>query len=66
MIRHRKIHYEVKPFECELCGYKSSTEQNLEHHVRTRTGEKPFNCDVCNKSFLTKFNMVRHMKTHTS
>ena len=66
MIRHRKINYEVKPFECELCGYKSCTEQNLECHVRTRTGEKPCNCDVCNKSFLTKFNMVRHMKTHTS
>ena len=20
MVRHRKIHYEIKPFECELCG----------------------------------------------
>ena len=56
MERHRKIHNDYKLFECELCCYKSSTEQNLQRHVKTHTGEKPFCFDVCNKRFLTKFN----------
>ena len=32
LIRHMKVHYELKPFKCENCGKEFKRKQNLTEH----------------------------------
>ena len=44
--RHKKVHTEEKPHECEHCGKCFSKAGNLRCHERVHTGEKPYKCTV--------------------
>ena len=36
-----------KPYECDLCGWTSSTKVMLDYHKFIHTGEKSYQCDQC-------------------
>ncbi|XP_018398123.1 PREDICTED: zinc finger protein 813, partial [Cyphomyrmex costatus] len=76
---HERIHKSEKPYQCELCEFKSVKKENLTRHVRSvhRNGERfksnknlytggvSHKCGTCNKEFKKKWELNRHVRTHT-
>ena len=40
-------HIEENNFECEECDYKSTSEQELERHMKTHNEDNNFECEEC-------------------
>ena len=49
---------------CDVCGHALASNQALQRHMLTHTGEKPFKCQDCGKTFSRKDNMRQHMVIH--
>ena len=68
LIKHRSVHFEGSPFECEKCGNSYKLQSNLNHHIK-RVHEKVirFKCDWegCDKGFYAEFNLKLHLRVHT-
>ena len=50
----RKIHAEVRTFECERCGKLFKRTINLKYHKLFHGAEKHFPCMHCGKNIFTK------------
>ncbi|XP_041467247.1 uncharacterized protein LOC121417579 [Lytechinus variegatus] len=61
--RHIKIHAEVKPYKCDLCGKEFTAMANLRRHLDAHAGVKAHECKICGQFFSG--HMARHMRTHT-
>jgi len=59
------VHSQLKPYICQICGYKSARKANLRLHVRQHSGEKPFQCDECEYRTGDHNSLRRHKKRHT-
>ena len=55
----------LKPFKCNLCGYRCAVKSHLTAHQRTHSGEKPFGCDLCGYRCTVKSKLVLHQRTHS-
>uniref|UniRef100_A0A8C2ZGN6 C2H2-type domain-containing protein n=1 Tax=Cyclopterus lumpus TaxID=8103 RepID=A0A8C2ZGN6_CYCLU len=62
---HIRIHGQMRPFGCDVCGKRFLNRGHLNSHIRTHTGEKPFSCDVCGKRFPERMSLKRHARLHT-
>ncbi|XP_056119476.1 gastrula zinc finger protein XlCGF8.2DB-like [Rhinichthys klamathensis goyatoka] len=62
---HERVHAEVKPFTCEICGQGFTVKGSLYMHQRVHTGEKPYTCDTCGKSFSLIGTLNCHKKFHS-
>uniref|UniRef100_L7M272 C2H2-type domain-containing protein n=1 Tax=Rhipicephalus pulchellus TaxID=72859 RepID=L7M272_RHIPC len=51
--------------ECDLCGRRFRTKENLQQHKTSHTGEKPYACSTCGQLFSQKYTLVRHHRIHT-
>ncbi|XP_044739140.1 zinc finger protein 600-like [Chrysoperla carnea] len=60
----KAIHFDEKPFSCEICDKRFITRQNLITHQRTHTREKPFSCEICGNKFSHQSSLVRHKRIH--
>lgn len=50
LIRHKRLHSEIPPYSCEICG-RAFRHNDLAKHMRTHTGVKPYNCQHCGRAF---------------
>ena len=60
--RHIKSkHLGIRNYKCEECSELFQTQQILDNHMRTHTGEKPFTCPHCDYRTAEKGNLDRHI-----
>jgi len=61
-------HLGIRRFECEVCGKKLASKQNLVEHRFIHSNEKPFKCSYfgCNKSYRQSSQLCIHKRTHRS
>lgn len=53
-----------RPFGCEKCLKRFTSQANLELHKRIHSNIR-FECQICTKKFVQKGQLQVHMKTHT-
>ncbi|KAI5612410.1 zinc finger protein PLAGL2 isoform X1, partial [Silurus asotus] len=65
--RERETEKEESGKECLVCGTLFSSQDKLQIHTFSHTGEKPFHCSQphCHKAFSSKYKLYRHMATHS-
>ncbi|KAL1260757.1 hypothetical protein QQF64_008584 [Cirrhinus molitorella] len=61
---HERVHAEIRPFTCDICGQGFTVKGSLYMHQRVHTGEKPYTCDTCGKSFSLIGTLNCHKKFH--
>ncbi|CAH8824993.1 unnamed protein product [Trichobilharzia szidati] len=49
---------------CCVCLHRFGSQQDLQRHMRSHTGERPFICPYCGKEFSLKHSMHRHARVH--
>lgn len=59
---HLRSHTDERPFTCDLCPEKFTTNGNLTKHVDTRHRNKKFKCDDCLSLFTSSHLLSRHKK----
>jgi uncharacterized Zn-finger protein len=53
LVLHMKVHENVKPFWCEMCGKRFNFKMRLQKHMEMHLGIKPYNKHEI--TFLTIF-----------
>ncbi|XP_052065094.1 zinc finger protein 721-like [Mytilus californianus] len=61
----RNVHAENKLFSCLICQKRFATNQELNQHIRSHTGEKPYECDLCQKRFSIQKSLNDHLRVHS-
>ena len=56
----------IKPFECDVCHNKFSSNVGLQEHKSRHTDAKPHKCPHCPKHFRQISCLRRHVLTHSS
>lgn len=67
LLRHKKAHTGIKPFECRRCGKKCSSLSNLAQHASIHQQKRrryKFSCFVgdCTTSYLYTCTLKKHLK----
>ncbi|CAH8487245.1 unnamed protein product [Schistosoma rodhaini] len=56
--------YDMRYVSCCVCLHRFGSQQDLQRHMRSHTGERPFVCPHCGKEFSLKHSMHRHARVH--
>ncbi|XP_033725300.1 zinc finger protein 58-like [Pecten maximus] len=68
LARHKKLHIEVKPFECQKCfstfwsisGYRG----HLKRHEKEESKRKDYRCHLCTAVFHSPESLLEHSRVH--
>ncbi|XP_041986058.1 zinc finger protein 62 homolog isoform X1 [Aricia agestis] len=66
LLRHMRIHSNVKPFGCDICSRKFKSRHCLQRHMRIHIGDLPYGCHICPKKYLFECDLQRHVRSHRS
>lgn len=67
------IHTNEKPYECDMCDYRSRQKQLLKRHinfyhtpgyVRPEANAPSHECEECHKKFIHIGNLIKHLAIH--
>lgn len=61
----KTVHHKVKPFICNVCGYKSARKVTLTIHMRQHSGQKPLECKECEFRTADPSALKYHEKRHS-
>lgn len=61
-IGNTKIPERIKKHFCDLCPKSYFSNNKLQKHIRSHTGERPFSCPMCKKCFIDKSYIKQHLK----
>lgn len=61
---YNRVHRNVKPKSCNVCGRKFASSGDLTRHNRTHNGERPFLCPQCPQTFISSGDMNKHVRRH--
>ncbi|KAJ3343040.1 hypothetical protein HDU93_000210 [Gonapodya sp. JEL0774] len=64
-VRHIKIHFNDRPWECKFCDKRFIQRHALIVHSRSHTGHRPYICDDCGRSFSEASSLSRHRRAHS-
>lgn len=56
----------IKPFECDICHNKFSSNVGLQEHKSRHTEARPHKCPHCSRQFRQVSCLRRHVFTHSS
>ncbi|XP_067144789.1 zinc finger protein 431-like [Centruroides vittatus] len=59
---HQRIHFDIKPFLCEVCNKRFISTSAMKHHQSFHNKDNL--CYVCKKDFYDKFHLIRHQSVH--
>lgn len=62
--RHRAVHLNDRPFQCERCSKTFRANYGLKKHMLVHSDEAKHQCKVCGKAFKFSYNLVVHMRIH--
>lgn len=57
--------YPPRPFECDVCGYRSERRNHLRDHMLRHAGIRNFACDQCPKKFYHAQELTEHRRVHS-
>ncbi|XP_046975303.1 PR domain zinc finger protein 5-like isoform X7 [Vanessa cardui] len=61
MMRHvRETHLQERTAICNVCGWRSFAQYDLQKHMMKHSNERNFKCPACDKAFKTKKTMRQH------
>ena len=56
------VHEGKKPFGCDKCDRKFTSEKDLKRHIsEVHEGTKPFECEFCDRKFSRKDAVKHHI-----
>lgn len=62
--RHRTVHFNDRPFQCEKCPKTFRANHGLKKHMLIHSDEAKHQCNVCGKAFKFSYNLAVHMRIH--
>jgi len=57
----RRVHSNIRPYDCPYCGKLFKTNSELKCHVHTHTGAKPYSCRHCSERFTWHHQLKKHL-----
>uniref|UniRef100_A0AAG5DBI1 C2H2-type domain-containing protein n=1 Tax=Anopheles atroparvus TaxID=41427 RepID=A0AAG5DBI1_ANOAO len=60
----KTVHFKIKPFICNVCGYKCARKVTLTIHMRQHSGVKPLACQSCSFRTADPSALYYHERRH--
>ena len=61
---HERSHTGFKPYECNICSYKTTMASSLSTHKKIHSMKRDFKCKICERTFTQKHSLLRHVVKH--
>lgn len=63
---HKFIHYNIKPYNCDLCHFSAHTKEILKRHVLKHKSQRTKRCFYCSRDFPSEHLRNEHIRaTHS-
>ena len=58
------VHLKILRFQCMICSRLCVSQQVLNDHMNSHSGERPFQCEVCGASYKHSSKLSFHRRKH--